>query len=149
MARRDPLRSVLRLRKIRERQAEAELAEHHQRVEAARAELARRRSALDSHRAPELMAMEATRLRALQLSGVRSVEMVELARQEVRKAVDELDAATQRWSSASAGRKTAERLSDRRRADAAVVALRASHKSLDELVVLLRAHRRANDEVAE
>ncbi|MEM9035313.1 MAG: flagellar FliJ family protein [Actinomycetota bacterium] len=149
MARRDALKSVLRLRKIREQQAEAEVAEHRRKVEAARAELQRRRAAVEEQRAPELQAMEAARLRALQLSGVRSVEMVELAREEVRKAVDELDAATQRWSSASAGRKTAERLSDRRRADAAAVALRASHKSLDELVMLLRAHRQQGEEAAE
>ena len=93
--------------------------------------------------------MEAARLRALQLSGIRSVEMMELARHEVRRAVDELDASTRRWSEASAGRKTAERLSDRRRADAAAVAMRASHKSLDELVSLLRAHRQRTEEQQE
>lgn len=146
MARRDPLRTVLRLRSIRERQAEAEVAEHRRRVDEARAQLERRRAAVEERRAPELLAMEAARLRAVQLADGRSVELVELAREEVRRAVDDLDAATQRWSEASAGRKTAERLSDRRRADAAMVALRASHKSLDELVVLLRAHRRAEED---
>ncbi|MEO1062735.1 MAG: hypothetical protein AAFZ07_15075 [Actinomycetota bacterium] len=146
MARRDPLETVLRLRRIREQQAEADVAEHQRRVEEARASLARRRQQVEDDRSAELVAMEAARLRALQLSGVRSVELMELAREEVRKAVDELDASTRRWSQASAGRKTAERLSDRRHADAAVVAVRAGHKSLDELVSLLRAHRQRLEE---
>ncbi|MEM9711743.1 MAG: flagellar FliJ family protein [Actinomycetota bacterium] len=141
MARRDPLRTVLRLRRIREQQAEADVAEHRQKVEEARANLAERRARIEAERSVELVAMEAARMRALQLSGLRSVELVEQARDEVRRAVDELDASTRRWSEASAGRKTAERLSERRRTDAAAVAMRASHKSLDELVSLLRAHR--------
>jgi flagellar export protein FliJ len=146
VARRDSLRTVLRLRRIREQQAEADLAEHRRRVDQARATLAERRQQVENERSAELVAMEAARMRALQLSGIRSVEMMELAREEVRRAVDELDASTRRWSKASAGRKTAERLSDRRHADAAAVAMRASHKSLDELVSLLRAHRQRTEE---
>ena len=90
MARRDSLRTVLRLRRIREKQAEADLAEHRRRVDEARATLAERRQQVENERSAELVAMEAARMRALQLSGIRSVEMMELAREEVRRAVDEL-----------------------------------------------------------
>ncbi len=135
---RDRMRAVRRVREIRERQARAGVSRARATADRAQEEIAQRRR-------DEVMAMvdelTAIRLRAMQLSGVVAVELTEAARADARRADAEAEEATRRWAEASARSKSAERLADRRTADAAVVSMRASHKSLDELVMLMRDRR--------
>jgi flagellar export protein FliJ len=135
MRRREPLRTVLRLRRLAERRHEMEVAELRRRLESSRGELEARRRR-QQEMAPPPARTDAVLLRALQLSGIRGEELVREAVEEQRRTQGQLDDAISRWSTASASRKSAERLDERRRFEADAVALRASQKALDELVAL-------------
>ncbi len=137
--RRDPIRTVLRLRGIREKQHMAEVAKVNQKISEARERIEERRAGYQERRAPETM-VDPARLRAIQLSGIHSHELLQMATEELIKTEHELTEARQRWADASAKRKSAERLNDKRNSDAAAAALRASQRSLDDLVVTVWGH---------
>ncbi|MFV1989180.1 MAG: flagellar FliJ family protein [Acidimicrobiales bacterium] len=134
--RRDPIKAVLRLRGIREKQHMAEVAKVNQKISDARERIQERRVEYQERPKPGPV-VDPARLRALQLSGIRSNELLEMAIEELVKTEHELTEARQRWADASAKRKSAERLSDKRNSDAAAAAIRAGQQSLDDLVVTM------------
>ncbi len=134
--RRDPIKSVLRLRGIREKQHLAEVAKVNQKISDARERIQERRVDYQERPVPEAV-VDPARLRALHLSGIRSNELLEMAIEELVKTEQDLSDARQRWADASAKRKSAERLSDKRNSDAAAAAIRAGQRSLDDLVVTM------------
>lgn len=134
----DRLRSVLRIRKLKESQALAEVATVQQRIEEARTRVQERKAA--EHIDPVVEEQKALRLRAMQISGLRAIELTDEARAEVHRSVVELEEALRSWSAASARTKSVERLDERRKVEAAVAAMRSSQRSLDELVLMLRHH---------
>lgn len=134
--RRDPLKTVLRLRGIREKQHLAEVAKVNQKITEARERIHQRRDEYQSR--PVISAVvNPARLRALHLSGIHSHELLEMAIEELTKTETQLAEARQAWSESSSKRKSAERLSDKRNLGAAAVAVRASQQSLDDLVVTM------------
>ena len=139
MARRDSLKTVLRIRKLRERQRQADMVRSRERLEEARDDLVERTRAAQAAHVP-LTTMTAVHLRALQISAEGALDQVRDAERVVADMTREMEEARQRWAEASARTKSVERLSERRNTDAAVVAARNSQRSLDELVQLLRGH---------
>lgn len=133
----DRLRTVLRLRKLKEQQALAEVAVSQNQLEQARRNLEERRAAQVVD--PVVEERAAVRIRAMQLAGLRAVELTDQARDEVNNSVRQLEDALEGWRTASAKTKSVERLDDRRRLEAAVVAMKSSQRSLDELVLLMRS----------
>ena len=137
---RSRLDTVLRLRAIRERQARVKLAESlgaeqaaARGLAAAEADLAARQVATGS--------LSAGQLRGLYLQGVRSAELLEKAAEAHRKAQEKAALDRLGWSQASAEQQAVERLTERRRREAADLATRVADDALDDLVGLLRVLR--------
>lgn len=135
------LRPLIWLRGIRERQARSALGAANARVGAARDELGSRRRAHEERAGlpPELTAAQ---LRALQLQGIRSVELIAEAAAAYAAAREEADRARREWEQAHGRLESAKRLDHRRRLEAARRAEAAAQRSLDQLVLALREHRR-------
>lgn len=134
--RRDPLKTVLKLRVIREKQHLVEVAKVNQQISEARERIQDRRA--DYQNRPVAgPVVNPARLRALHLSGIHSHELLEMAIEELTRTETQLAEARREWSEASSKRKSAERLSDKRRLGAVAVALRASQQSLDDLVITM------------
>jgi len=137
---RSRLDTVLRLRAIRERQARVKLAESlgaeqaaARGLAAAEADFAARQVATGS--------LSAGQLRGLYLQGVRSAELLEKAAEAHRKAQEKAALDRLGWSQASAEHQAVERLTERRRREAADLATRVADDALDDLVGLLRVLR--------
>lgn len=137
---RSRLDTVLRLRAIRERQARVKLAESlgaeqaaARGLAAAEADFAARQVATGS--------LSAGQLRGLYLQGVRSAELLEKAAEAHRKAQEKAALDRLGWSQASAEHQAVERLTERRRREAAELATRVADDALDDLVGLLRVLR--------
>lgn len=137
---RSRLDTVLRLRAIRERQARVKLAESlgaeqaaARGLAAAEADFAARQVATGS--------LSAGQLRGLYLQGVRSAELLEKAAEAHRKAQEKAALDRLGWSQASAEQQAVERLTERRRREAAELATRVADDALDDLVGLLRVLR--------
>lgn len=137
---RSRLDTVLRLRAIRERQARVKLAESlgaeqaaARGLAAAEADFAARQVATGS--------LSAGQLRGLYLQGVRSAELLEKAAEAHRKAQEKAALDRLGWSQASAEQQAVERLTERRRREAADLATRVADDALDDLVGLLRVLR--------
>ena len=138
---RNPLAALLRIRGIRERQARADLGHANAQHEQARQTLRAMKTQLRNQTPPhELLTPQ--QLEVLRLQGIKSVEML-------REAADAYEAAEQhrrqqaeQWRRASADRDAAEKLDQRRREEAAKIAVAASERALDDLVISLR-HRRS------
>lgn len=137
---RSRLDTVLRLRAIRERQARVKLAESlgaeqaaARGLAAAEADFAARQVATGS--------LSAGQLRGLYLQGVRSAELLEKAAEAHRKAQEKAALDRLGWSQASAEQQAVERLTERRRREAAELATWVADDALDDLVGLLRVLR--------
>ncbi|GIU99276.1 MAG: hypothetical protein KatS3mg014_0892 [Actinomycetota bacterium] len=135
------LRPLIWLRGIRERQARSALGAANVRAAAARDELEARRRAHEERAdpPPELTAVQ---LRALQLQGIRSVELIAEAAAAYAAAREEAERARREWEQARARLESATRLDHRRRVEGARRAEAAAQRSLDQLVLALREHRR-------
>lgn len=133
----DRLGAVSRVRKILERRALGELAEGRRALVDAEATVAEREAAHRQRPAgpPTVSALE---LRALQLQGLGSHELVEAAtgaRDVAEHRVEELWTA---WSLASIQRKSVERLEERQAHEQATAAEQATARALDEMVLQRR-----------
>lgn len=133
MSRRDPLETVHRLRRIREQQAQAELARASADADAAQEGVAARRQELTAAATDMPTTLPATLLRSLHLRGLASVENLVLAEAEWERAVQRQRDATRRVVQAAADRRSVEKLAQRREAEALAVRAAAAERALDEL----------------
>lgn len=136
MTRRHRLSAVLRLREVRERRARGALG-------AAERELAERarereRRAAELPPPPPQELLTPVQLRVLALQGVRAHELLEQAGEALQAAAEQREEVHRRWSETSRERKSAERLQERREAEAAVAARKAAERTLDDLAVMRR-----------
>lgn len=134
------LDTVLRLRALAERQSRIELARSIGEEQAAVAELDRQRAAHRARVLPEGK-LHAAQLRGLHLQGVRSAELLDVAAEAYRDAQETAALDRLGWTRAAAESDAVERLSERRRREAAELANRISADHLDDLVGLLRTLR--------
>ena len=133
-ARRRGLDVVARLRKIRERQAQQDLAHTQRRLAAAQDKLREIRAGAP---APDMgVSLTPGQLLSLHLQGVRSSEDIEAARQEMVHCQAELDRARGALVSAASRRKAVDKLQAKRRIVNAADAARAAQMSMDELVLI-------------
>ncbi|MCP3935841.1 MAG: hypothetical protein GY708_10770 [Actinomycetia bacterium] len=127
---------VARIRRLRERSAQRQLADAqlryhraHERIQ----ELRRPTYQGDDDR------LDVVRLMALRAQGVRSAEEFALVNEELKKTNAEVAEAMEGVRRATSKRKAVENLAERRRLATAAVAARAAQASLDELVMMRRA----------
>lgn len=135
--RRPPLAGLLRVRRARERQGAAELAGARAAEAAARARLDEVRERQGAE-VPLAESLRPAQLRALQLQGLGSRELLrEAARQyeEARRAADDAASA---WRQRKADADAADRLAAERSRREAARAARAAERSLDDLAAMLR-----------
>lgn len=137
MTRERSLRPLIWLRGIRERQARSVLGAANAGASLARDELEARRRAHEARAGlpPELTAVQ---LRALQLQGIRSVELIAEAAAAYAAAKEEVERARWEWEHARGQLESAKRLDHRRRLEAARRAEAAAQRTLDQLVLALR-----------
>ncbi|NOX30084.1 MAG: hypothetical protein GXP35_08565 [Actinobacteria bacterium] len=137
----DRLGVVVRLRRLRERNAQRDLAGLHDRLVSARQHLdSLRRPIFDGGRelGPE-------HLIALRAQGVLRAEELEMARKELQRSRSAVNEAMTAVQIATGRRKVAESLTEKRRLARAAVAARVAQASLDEAVVMRRAWHAANE----
>ena len=137
----DRLSVVVRLRRLRERNAQRDLAGVQERLVSAREHL-------DSLRQPIFdggRELGPEHLIALRAQGVLRAEELELAREELQRSRSEVNDAMTAVQVAAGRRKVAESLTERRRLARAAVAARVAQASLDEAVVMRRAWHAANE----
>ena len=131
----DRIGVVVRLRKLRERHAQKDLADVRLRVEQARARLeALREPMFDGGGALGL-----EHLIALRAQGVVRAEELEDARVALEESYATMNAAVATVQTATSRRRAAESLEERRRIARAAVAARAAQAALDEVVIMRRA----------
>lgn len=129
------LTTLLRVRELLERRAEAELGQ--QQIATTRAGVERDEAAAAYTARPRPAGqLTPIMLRALQLSGVRSHELADAATAAYDEASRAREAARSSWAEASTRRRVAERLHERRQAEAELLAQAAAQRTLDELVAL-------------
>jgi flagellar biosynthesis chaperone FliJ len=135
------LGKLVRLREIREHQARRALGEANRRSLAARETLRVREEA---HRqVPELPpVLSPVQLRALQLQGIRSLELLAEAAAAYAASLEETEHARHDWRQAHGQLESAKRLERRRREEAVRRARLAAQRSLDQLMLTLREGRR-------
>lgn len=139
MSGRDRLSTVRRVRELLERQALGRLAAGKQRVAEAERHVDAAREAYQRGRA--VAATSPEELRAARLVGLGAHENVLTAAADLDVAVHRHGELEVEWSEASAQRKSAERLEERRALAAAAAAERAAWRALDELVAQRRVRR--------
>ena len=131
---RDAMRTVARLRALREEQARQELAE-------ATAALQRARlvheQALTTLRAPRTVAAGVDGLRQGRVVDLRLREEAERAAGEVAVATRAHAVATEQWRQRRADQRAVERLLARRREEARAAAAVAEQAALDELAIVV------------
>ncbi len=137
----DRLSVVVRLRRLRERNSQRDLAGVHERLVSARQHLdSLRRPIFDGGRE-----LGTEHLIALRAQGVLRAEELEMARKELQRSRSAVNEAMTAVQVATGRRKVAESLTERRRLARAAVAARVSQASLDEAVVMRRAWHAANE----
>lgn len=141
MIRQRSLRPLIWLRGIRERQARSALGAANAGAAVARDELEDRRRIHEEH-AGMPSELTAVQLRALQLQGIRSVELIAEAAAAYEAAREEAERARREWQQARGRLESAKRLQHRRELEAARRAEAAAQRALDQLVLALREHRR-------
>lgn len=136
------IKTLIRLRGIRERQARSDLAAANQASRLAEDELAarRRRYQEDAQKATE-SASDGEELHAKALAGHRSLEQVAEAASDLARTERRLRAAQGSWRRASQELDSVEELDARRRRELAYVVRRTSERAMDEMMAL-RAKRR-------
>lgn len=132
MSGRDRLATVRRVRELLERRALGRLAAGKQRVAEAGERVEAARDAYERGRAIPVASPE--ELRAARLIGLGAHEDVLTATADLDVAVHRHGELEVEWSQASAQRKSAERLEERRALAATAAAERAAWRALDELV---------------
>lgn len=134
------LDTLIRLRSLAERQARVQLADSIRAELAAGTEVARRE---ESHAAMERPTgtLNGAQLLGLHLQGVKSAELVAAAEEVYREAQETAALDRLGWSRAASEEDAVERLSERRRREAAELAQRVAADHLDDLVGLLRVLR--------
>jgi hypothetical protein len=134
MIRRNPAAALMRIRAFKENEALRRLGAARTREEEAAAErAAREHDYLNRPTADGLLSP--VELRALQLQGVRSVEMLSAAAAVSRRAQDLTDETRRMWLKARDELESVKKLDQRRRHDAARAARRAAERTLDRLVI--------------
>jgi flagellar biosynthesis chaperone FliJ len=135
------LGKLVRLREIREQQARRALGEANRRALAAREALEAREEA--HRRVPELPeVLTPMQLRALQLQGIRSLELIAEAAAAHAASLEEAERARRDWQQAHGQVESAKRLEQRRKEEAVRRARLAAQRSLDQLMLTLREGRR-------
>ncbi len=136
--RKNPFDVLVRLRKIDEKMARAELANKRRAHDQARRKLEELKS---KHREEidvgELLGP--VNLRSLQLRGMGSYEMLTEAADVYRHSERAMHAKAEAWRRAASDVDAAERLDERRRKELARDAAKAAQKSLDDLMGMLHA----------
>lgn len=141
MKRRRSLVRLVRLREIRELQARRALGEANRRALVAKRELDERER--EQREAPELpVILSPVQLRALQLSGIRSLELIAEAAAAYQASLEAAERARLGWTDARSRLESAKRLDQRRREEALRCARLAAQRSLDQLMLTLREGRR-------
>lgn len=126
---------VARIRRLRERSAQKDLADAQLRYQ-------RAHEKIEELRRPALEAddeLDIVKLMALRAQGVRSAEEFALAKEELRHTNAQVAEAMESVRLATSRRKAVENLSERRRLAMSAVAARASQAALDELVMIREA----------
>ena len=140
--RKNPFDVLVRLRKIDEKMARAELANKRRAHDLARRKLeelkAMHREDID---VGELLGP--VNLRSLQLRGIGSYEMLVEAAEVYQNSERAMHAKAEAWRRAASDVDAAERLNERRRQELAREAAKASEKALDDLMGML--HSRPKD----
>ncbi len=138
MKRKNPFDVLVRLRKIDEKMARAQLATTRQSHEKARRKLeelkAKHREDID---VGEMLGP--VNLRSLQLRGMGSYEQLTEAARVYQNSERAMNARSEAWRRAAADVDAAERLDDKRRQDLAREAAKSAEKSLDDLIGMLHA----------
>lgn len=140
--RKNPFDVLVRLRKIDEKMARAELANKRQAHELARRKL----EELKAKHTEELDVEELlgpVNLRSLQLRGMGSYELLTEAAEVYQHSERSMRAKADAWRRAASDLDAAERLDERRKQELAREAAKAAEKSLDDLMGML--HSRPKD----
>lgn len=138
--RRDPLKAVVKLRSVREREARVELGKSLSDAREAAEQLERRIEEQEGLRPPDNR-LRPAQLLSLHLRGIRSQELVDQAAQVMQATKDRLERSRSGWRRASARLDAAEELDRRRTEIRAQAAQRAAEKALDDLM-MMRERRR-------
>lgn len=140
--RRNPFDVLVRLRKIDEKMARAELATKRRAHDQARRKL----EELKAKHTEELEVGELlgpVNLRSLQLRGMGSYELLTAAAEVYQNSERAMQAKAEAWRRAASDVDAAERLDERRRQELAREAAKSAEKSLDDLMGML--HSRPKD----
>ena len=136
------LKTLIRLRAIRERQARSDLASANRASRVAEDELATRRQRYEeATREATVSVSRPDELQARRLAGHRSHEEVVEAASDLARTEQRLRAAQGSWRRASQELDSVEELDARRRRELAYVVRRTSERAMDDMMAL-RARRR-------
>lgn len=134
----DRLKALQRLKEIREDQAKAEVVRANQEVdEAGRQVLDQREVTAKAGDLPH-MTMPPAMIRALQIAGWASVEQLKLAEEEYERTVERREVARRNLTEAAIGRRSIEKLAQRREQEAVARRREAADRAMDELYLLSR-----------
>jgi membrane protein involved in colicin uptake len=139
--RRNPFDVLVRLRKIDEKMARAELATKRRAHDQARRKL----EELKAKHTEELEVGELlgpVNLRSLQLRGMGSYELLTAAAEVYQNSERAMHAKAEAWRRAASDVDAAERLDERRRQELAREAAKSAEKSLDDLMGMLHSRPR-------
>ncbi len=133
MKRRHPLATLVRLASLRERRARSDLGHSQQEVGEKTASLAARRHELitmleDDRPLPAHLAM------AMQLQGMATAELVELAAAELDASETRFRANRRKWQEAAHDLEAKEELEMKKRREDATTAAKAAERVLDDLM---------------
>jgi len=127
---------LARVRAAQERVALGELGRARHRAAAAHGSVDAARGAYRDRPQAGPQILTPLLFRALELQGVAAHEVVEEARAAAEGADFDVERAERVWTMAARRHDSVERLADRARSDAAVLAQKAAQRALDELAVL-------------
>ena len=135
---RNPFDVLVRLRKIDEKMARAELANKRQAHDAARRKLEELKAKHNEELDVEEM-LGPVNLRSLQLRGMGSYELLQAAAEVYQHSERSMRAKADAWRRAASDLDAAERLDERRKQELAREAAKSAEKSLDDLMGMLHA----------
>lgn len=138
MKKKNPFDVLVRLRRIDEKMARAELANTRRVHDRARRKLEELK-AIHREDIDVGAQLGAVNLRSLQLRGMGSYEMLADAARVYQNSERSMHAKSESWRRAAADVDAAERLDERRKQDLAKEAAKAAEKSLDDLIGMLHA----------
>lgn len=136
MSNAERLTSILRVRRITEDTARADLARAQRDEAEAERLLAERRRRAAQTEPPASAPLPAEVLRSMHLRGMREQEQIRLAEQEHARNVERRREALRELQQASVERRSLEKLVQRRSAEAIAARRAAADRALDEMVTL-------------